>query len=133
MGFEAGIAAWKPLLKPRGILAVSELTWLTRDRPADLQAHWDNEYSQVDTAAAKIATLENQGFAPMGYFVLPAYCWLDNYYRPMQQRFRGFLAAHGHSDAAKAIVAAEEVEIDLYERNRPFVSYGYYVAQKRGG
>lgn len=132
MGFEAGITAWNPFLKPGGILAVSELTWLTRDRPADLQAHWDNEYSHVDTASAKMATLENQGFSPVGYFVLPAYCWRDNYYRPMQQRFSGFLAAHGHSDAAKAIVAAEEVEIDLYERNRMFVSYGYYVAQKRG-
>jgi cyclopropane fatty-acyl-phospholipid synthase-like methyltransferase len=131
MGFEAGVAAWKPFLKPGGILAVSELTWLTPDRPADLQAHWDNEYSEVDTASAKMAILEHQGFSPIGYFVLPAYCWLDNYYWPMQQRFRGFLEVHGHSDAAKAIVAAEEVEIDLYERNRMFVSYGYYVAQKR--
>jgi cyclopropane fatty-acyl-phospholipid synthase-like methyltransferase len=131
MGFEAGIAAWKPFLKPGGILAVSELTWLTRERPAELQAHWDNEYSQVDTASAKLALLEHQGFSPMGYFVLPEYCWLDNYYRPMQQRFSGFLEAHGHSAAAKAIVAAEKVELDLYERNRGFVSYGYYVAQKR--
>jgi len=130
MGFEAGIVAWKPFLKMGGILAVSELTWLTHDRPADLQTHWDNAYPQVDTASAKLAILEKQGFSPLGYFVLPEYCWLENYYRPMQARFDSFLDLHGHSDAAKAIVAAEREEIALYERNRAFVSYGYYIAQK---
>lgn len=130
IGFEAGVAAWKRFLKPGGILAVSELTWLTSERPAALQAHWDGEYPEVDTASAKIAVLEKQGFSPVGYFSLPEHCWLDNYYRPMQQRFSGLLEAHNHSDAAKAIVAAEQVEIDLYEQNRAFVSYGYYVARK---
>jgi cyclopropane fatty-acyl-phospholipid synthase-like methyltransferase len=132
MGFEAGLVAWRPFLKAGGILAVSELTWLTSDRPADLQAHWDGEYPEVDTASAKMALLEKHGFSPMGYFVLPEHCWLDNYYRPMQRRFSGFLEAHGHSAAAKAIVAAEEVEIALYEQHRTFVSYGYYVARKSG-
>lgn len=132
MGFEAGIAAWKPFLKPGGILAVSELTWLTKDRPADLQAYWNREYPEVNTASAKIAILETHGFSPIGYFVLPDHCWLENYYRPMQQRFSRLLEAHGHSDAAKAIVAAEEIEIGLYEQNRAFISYGYYIAQKLG-
>jgi SAM-dependent methyltransferase len=132
MGFEAGIVAWRPFLKSGGILAVSELTWLTADRPADLQAHWDVEYSEVDTASAKMALLEKHGFSPMGYFVLPQHCWLNNYYFPMQQRFSGFLAAHGYSDAAKAIVASEEAEIALYERHWKFVSYGYYIAKKSG-
>ncbi len=132
MGFAAGIAAWKPFLKPGGILAVSELTWLTSERPAVLQAHWDAEYPEVDTASAKIALLEKHGYSPIGYFVLPEHCWLDNYYRPMQGRFSEFLEAHGHSDAAQAIVAAEGAEIDLYEQHRAFVSYGYYIAQKPG-
>ncbi len=130
MGFEAGVAAWKPFLKPGGILAVSELTWLTDTRPAALQAHWDAEYSDVDTASAKMAILEKHGFSPVGYFTLPESCWLDNYYRPMQQRFSRFLEAYDHSEAAKAIVAAEEAEIALYEQHRPYVSYGYYIAQK---
>ena len=113
------------------MLAVSELTWLTSERPAELQAHWDAEYSEVDTAAAKMAILEKHGFSPLGYFALGEHCWLDNYYRPMQARFSGLLDAHGHSEAVKAIVAAEETEIALYKKYRAFVSYGYYVAQKR--
>jgi len=130
MGFEAGIAAWKPFLKVGGILAVSELTWLTDERPAELQSHWDSEYPQVDTASAKMAILEKQGFSPIGYFALPEHCWLDNYYRPIQQRFSTLLDKYNHSDAVKSLVAAEEAEIALYEQHRAFVSYGYYVARK---
>ena len=130
MGFEAGVVEWRRFLKPGGILAVSELTWLTSDRPAELQTHWDSEYPQVDTASAKIAILEKHGYSPVGYFALPEHCWLDHYYEPMRQRFSGFLEGQGYSEAAKAIVAAEEVEIDLYERHRAFVNYGYYIARK---
>ena len=133
MGFAAGIAAWRRHLKPGGILAVTELTWLTDQRPGELQAHWEREYPEVDTASGKMAVLERLGFSPVGYFPLPERCWLDNYYSPLRQRFPAFLRRHRSSDAAKAIVAAEENEISLYERYRTFVSYGYYIARKRGG
>ena len=132
MGFAAGVEAWRAYLKPDGILAVSELTWLTARRPAELQAHWDAEYPEVDTASGKLAVLESLGFAPVGYFALPEHCWLDNYYRPLQRRFADFLARQENSAAARAVVAAEEREISLYERYRAFVSYGYYVARKVG-
>jgi SAM-dependent methyltransferase len=130
MGFAAGITAWRRYLKPGGILAVSELTWLTHERPAELQSHWDSEYREVDTASGKIAVLERLGFSPVGYFPLPERCWLDNYYQPMRQRFSAFLNRHRASEAARAIVTAEEDEISLYERYGKYVSYGFYIARK---
>ncbi|MBN8489946.1 MAG: class I SAM-dependent methyltransferase [Burkholderiales bacterium] len=133
MGFENGVTQWRPYLKRDGILAVSELTWLTASRPTELEDHWRAQYQEVGTASSKLAVLERQGYAPIGYFVLPEQCWLDAYYRPMQQRFPAFLARHGSSDAAKAVVAAEALEIDLYERYRAFVGYGYYIARKFEG
>ncbi|KKZ13803.1 MAG: methyltransferase type 11, partial [Candidatus Synechococcus spongiarum 142] len=133
MGFARGIEAWSRFLKPAGILAVSELTWLSHERPEELQAYWDREYPQVDTASAKMAILERLGFSPIGYFVLPENCWLDNYYRPMQERFAGFLGRHQHSDAARAIIETEENEISLYERHKSCIGYGYYIARKAGG
>ena len=130
IGFSNGIKAWRRFLKPGGILAVSELTWLTQDRPAELERHWIREYAEVDTASAKMGILERNGFSPVGYFALPKRCWLDNYYRPMQARFAAFLERNGNSEAAAAIVAAEENEIALYERHSAFVSYGFYVARR---
>ena len=130
MGFAAGITAWRRYLKPGGVLAVSELTWLTDRRPAELQAHWEREYPGVDTASGKMAVLERLGFSPIGYFPLPERCWLENYYRPMRRRFPAFLQRHQASARALAIVASEENEISLYERYGDFVSYGYYIARK---
>ena len=130
MGFAEGVKAWRRFLRPGGILAVSELTWLTGTRPPELDQHWADAYPGVDTAAAKLAVLESSGFSPLGYFPLPQRCWLDNYYRPMQARFADFLARHGNSEAARALVAAEEAEIALYERNSAHYGYGFYVAKR---
>lgn len=132
IGFETGVRAWRRYLKPGGVLAVSELTWLTAERPDPLERHWGAEYPEVDTASAKLSVLEREGFSPIGYFVLPERCWLDAYYRPMQARFDAFVDRHGGSDAARALVAAEQAEIALYERHRAHVSYGYYIARKIG-
>lgn len=130
MGFANGIKAFRRYLKPRGILAVSELTWLTNERPTELERHWNREYPEVDTASAKIKILEENGYSPVGYFALSERCWLDNYYRPMQQRFADFLSRNADSAAARTVVEAEEKEIALYERHSAFVSYGYYIAAR---
>ena len=132
IGFEVGVAAWRRFLEPGGVLAASEITWLTADPPAQLQAHWNAEYPEIGTASEKLAVLERHGFTPIGYFPLPVSCWLDNYYRPLQARFPSFLDEQEHSETARAIVAAEELEIALYNRYKDHVSYGFYVARKVG-
>lgn len=130
MGFENGIKAWRRFLKPDGILAVSELTWLTKVRPAELEQYWMREYPEVATASAKMAILEDNGYSPVGYFSISKRCWLDNYYRPMQERFDRFLSRHGHSEPARAIVEAEKHEISLYDRFSAYFGYGYFVARR---
>jgi SAM-dependent methyltransferase len=130
MGFAEGVRTWRRFLKPGGILAVSELTWLTAERPEELTEHWMAEYPQVATAGAKLSLLESEGFKPVGYFPLGRHCWLDNYYRPLQERLPAFLERFENSEAARELAQMEEKEIALYERNADFVSYGYYVASK---
>jgi len=130
IGFEKGVADWKRYLKPDGLLVASEITWLTNSRPSELQDHWDNEYPEIDTASAKIKVLEDRGYTPVGYFVLPEYCWLDNYYDPMRKNFDAFLSRNGDSEEARAIVEAERHEIELYEKYKAYFSYGVYIARK---
>ncbi len=128
MGFENGVTAWRRFLKPGGVLAVSELTWFTRSRPDELDAHWGKEYPEVDTAAAKLAVLEKSGYRILGYFPLPEHCWMDNYYRPTAKRIPAFLDEHDHSDAAQAIADMEQAEVALYQKYRAYVGYGFYIA-----
>lgn len=131
MGFEAGVSYWSRFLKPGGKLVVSEITWLSTKRPSELQSYWETEYPEIDVASAKISVLERHGYSPEAYFILPAHCWLDNYYLPMQSRFEEFLERHGRNDRAEAVVKAENQEIALYEKYHDYFGYGVYVAKKR--
>src|SRR6056297_91889 len=130
IGFEKGVADWRRFLKSGGLLVASEITWLTDSRPAELQKHWDREYPEINVASAKIRVLEKHGFSPVGYFVLPEHCWLEEYYRPMQAKFEDFLNRNGNTEEALEIVTAEQKEIDLYERYKAHISYGMYIAKK---
>ena len=130
MGFENGINDWRRFLKPGGLLVVSEITWTTNNRPSEIQKHWESEYPEIGTASSKMRILENSGYSPVAYFVLPEHCWLDNYYRPMQNSFADFLARNANSENAQEIVEAEKNEIALYKKYKDYYGYGVYVARK---
>ena len=130
IGFEKGVSDWRRYLRTGGLLVASEITWITETRPSQIQNHWDSEYPEIDVASAKIKVLENNGYSPVGYFVLPEQCWLDNYYRPMQAGFKEFLDRNGNSEEARAIVNLEQQEIELYEKYKAYISYGMYIAKK---
>ena len=132
IGFEKGLKDWKRFLKTGGAMVVSEITWLTAERPSELQKYWKNEYPEIDTASSKIEIMEKNGYSPFAYFVLPEHCWLDNYYRPMQDGFEAFLKRNGNREKAQAIVNAEKKEIALYEKYKAYYSYGVYIARKLG-
>jgi ubiquinone/menaquinone biosynthesis C-methylase UbiE len=130
IGFEKGVSDWRRCLKPGGLLVASEITWITETRPSELENYWNIQYPEIGMASTKIRVLENHGYAPLAYFVLPEQCWLDEYYRPMEARFEEFLNANGNSEEAREVVAAEQREIELYETYKAYFSYGMYIAKK---
>ncbi|MEW8418878.1 MAG: methyltransferase domain-containing protein [Candidatus Thiodiazotropha endolucinida] len=129
MGFAKGVEYFKQFLKSGGILAASEITWLTNERPAEIQQHWDAEYPEIASASEKIKVLEEQGFILKGYFPLPESCWVENYYTPLENNLDRFIAKH-ESEDARTIVQAERTEIALYKKHGAYYSYGFYIAQK---
>lgn len=132
IGFANGVRLWRRFLKPGGIIAVSEMTWLTDRRPPGINDHWRQEYSEIDTAAAKIKQLEESGYMLMGYFPLPKECWAENYYSPLEASFDNFSLRQSHSQAAQALITEQNQEIAFYERSSDYMSYGFYIAKKVG-
>lgn len=130
IGFENGIKIWKPFLKANGYIALTEITWLTKERPAEINLHWKNEYPEIDTASGKIKVLEENGFSPVAFFYLSESSWIDTYYQPMENRFNEFLNKHNFSDTAMSIVDTEKNEIALYKKYKDYISYGFYIAKK---
>jgi SAM-dependent methyltransferase len=133
IGFDAGVRGWRRFLKPGGVLAVSELSWTTDRRPADVESHWAREYPGIDTTGAKLRVLERAGYAPLGFFFLPRRCWEENYYGPLERGFPAFLGRHAGSPAARSIVGAEEAEIGLFRARGQWYGYGFYIACRLDG
>jgi SAM-dependent methyltransferase len=131
IGFRKGLETWRPFLKTRGILAVSEITWLHPHPPNEIHQHWKSEYPEIATAAEKISALESAGYELVGYFALPAHCWIDNYYEPTEARFSAFLERHAGNHDAAQVVEMERYEAELYRRYQAWFSYGFYIARKR--
>ncbi len=131
IGFRQGLESWRPFLKPGGVLAVSEITWLRPNPPQEIFQHWNSEYPEIATAVDKIGTLESAGYDVVGYFVLPAHCWIANYYDPTEARFSAFLARHADNPHASQVVEMERQEAELYRRYQDWFSYGFYIARKR--
>lgn len=131
IGFAKGIEVWRPILRTGGVIALSEITWLRPDPPEEIRQHWGTEYPEIATACEKITILERGGYDLLGYFVLPSTSWIDNYYKPTEERIPAFLQRHRGRAEAEQLVKIEREEADLYQRFKDWFSYGFYVARKR--
>ncbi|PWJ44570.1 class I SAM-dependent methyltransferase [Sediminitomix flava] len=130
MGFEKGIKKWKEYLKPQGYLAVSEITWITSNRPKEVDEFWNEAYPEIDIASNKIKILEENGYNLVGYFYLEEDSWIKNYYKLLEDKFDSFLTEHKHSETAQNVVENYKSEIELYRKFKAYYSYGFYVARK---
>jgi len=130
IGFQRGLTLWRPFLKENGVIVVSEITWLSQQRPKAIEDYWNTHYGDMGTAEEKMAVLAASGYDVVGYFTLPRSCWLDNYYEPLANQHQHFLERHEYSAAAEAIVNAEKAERKMYEDYSDFVSYGVYIARR---
>jgi SAM-dependent methyltransferase len=129
IGFGAGARAWRRLLRPGGVLAVTELTWTTPERPAEIEQHWAGEYPGIATLPANLRTLEDAGYRPLAAFFLPASCWQDHYYGPLEASFERFLARHPQREACRRLIHAEQHEMRLFDRWGAWYGYAFYIAQ----
>jgi len=130
MGFENGIKEWKRFLKPNGYLAVTEISWITDSRPKELEAYWTKNYPWMNTIPNKLKQLENNGYQPVADFILPEYCWTENYYKPIKERIPEFSAKYQNDQTVLDFIASEYEEIKMYEKYKDYYSYAFYIAQK---
>jgi len=49
IGVEHGARTWRRHLRPGGLLAVTELSWTSADRPAEIERHWQTAYPGIAT------------------------------------------------------------------------------------
>jgi len=130
IGFERGINEWRRFLKTGGFIAVSEASWFTEKRPAEIDAFWKDAYPGIDTISNKVAQMEKAGYVPVATFILPDNCWTENFYVPQVPVQEEFLKKHAGSKAAVELVENQRHEARLYDKYKEFYGYVFYIGKK---
>ena len=129
IGFERGLKEWRKFLKPVGYIAVTENTWFTEERPAEIQEFWEKAYPEIDTIPNKLAQMQKVGYLPVAHFVVPETCWTD-YYSAMQERQKFLLEKYKGNKAAEKFIDYQRYEADLYDKYKAYYGYAFYIGKK---
>lgn len=130
IGFERGINEWRAFLKAGGYLAVTEASWFTNERPAEIEAFWKDAYPEIDTIPNKVAQMQKAGYMPVATFILPENCWTDNFYTPQVEAREAFLRKHAGNKTAEAFIASEKHETELYYKYKDYYGYVFFIGKK---
>ncbi len=127
MGFEAGLRAWRPLLKPRGYVAVTELSWIKPDPPKEIIDYWVEQYPGVASVEQNLQRLSTAGYREVGHFTVPESAWWDSYYHPMEGRVAELRKKYASDRDAQRVLDGELAEVEMYRRYCEWYGYVFYV------
>ena len=130
IGFERGLNEWRKFLKRGGYIAVTENTWFTEERPAEIQEFWEKAYPEIDTIPNKAAQMQKAGYLPAAIFVVPETCWTDNFYAQQPQMEEAFLKKYSGNEFAEELIASERYEVELYRKYKKYYGYAFYIGQR---
>lgn len=130
IGFENGLKLWREYLRDGGYVAVSEMVWLTQERPPEFEKYLSDNVPEISLPSVKMGLIESAGYTPVASFLLPWSCWSETYLRPMETFFDKFLDSQNHSDGAVEFVKRQREEIFMFEKYREYFGYIFFIARK---
>jgi ubiquinone/menaquinone biosynthesis C-methylase UbiE len=130
IGFERGLTEWRRYLKKGGFIAVSEASWFTAQRPAEIEDFWLDAYPGIDTVPNKIAQVQKAGYVPVAAFLLPEICWTEHFYKPQVKAQEAFLKRNPENTLAADFISNQRHETDLYYKYKEFYGYVFYIGKK---
>lgn len=130
IGFERGLNEWRRFLKTGGYIAVTEASWFTEVRPAEITDFWMDAYPEIDTIPNKVAQVQRAGYIPVATFILPDSCWTEHFYAPQVVVQEAFLKQYAGNKTAGEFIANQRRERALYEKYRACYGYVFYIGKK---
>ena len=129
IGFERGLRTWRPLLKPGGYVAVTELSWIKPDPPEGIRKYWQADYPGMLSVDKNLAVLRAAGYRELGHFVLPESSWWKPYYYPMEARIVELRERYRADLEVQALLDIKQLEIEMYRKYSEWYGYIFYVMQ----
>ncbi|HPI39062.1 MAG TPA: class I SAM-dependent methyltransferase [Ignavibacteriaceae bacterium] len=130
IGFEKCLNYWKSFLKTGGYFAVTNLTWFTSERPAELQEYYLNAVPGIGTMGQSISIIEKAGYTPIAAFALSEKCWTDTYIAPQKAVNETFLKKYAGNKTVETFISNMKYEAELYSKYKQYYGYVFYIGKK---
>ncbi len=130
IGFERGLKEWRKYLKKGGYIAITEGSWFTDERPAEINDFWMSVYPEIDTLPNQVAKIHHAGYLPVATFILPTTCWTENYFAPHIAAQKVFLNKYAGNKTAEEFIISQRYEEELYRKYKEFYGYVFFIAKK---
>lgn len=127
IGFEQGLKTFKPFLKENGYIAVTEVTWLKPNPPADLKKFWMEEYPAIQDIESNLMSIKKTGYEIIDNFTLPEHAWWDDYYTPLQNRLEKLREKYKNNTTALDMINMTQAEINMYKKYSEYYGYVFYI------
>ncbi|MBN1597857.1 MAG: class I SAM-dependent methyltransferase [Bacteroidales bacterium] len=79
IGIKAGLKQWKKHIRQNGFLVLSDLLWLSDNRPAELTEYFENECMYVLTVDEALEEARKNGYSVIDHFTLPLEGWTTEF------------------------------------------------------
>ena len=129
IGFGKGLTYWNGFLKKDGYVAVTCPTWLTDERPEEVEKFWADAGSGLDSVGNNIAAMHKTGYSFVASFVLPENCW-DNYFIPREAAGKALLEKYPGNQTVAAYLEDDKHEVALYSKYKQHYGYVFYIGKK---
>ena len=130
IGFEKGLTHWNYFLKKSGYVAVTCPSWLTDERPVEIEKFWVDAGSGLDTIGHNVEAMQKSGYSFVAAFTLPEKCWTDNYFSPRDAAEEAFLQKYPGNRIVEEYIESSKYEIELYTKYKQYYGYVFYIGKK---
>lgn len=125
IGVERALDAWRPLLRPGGVLVFSDMVWRT-DRPSDeVRQFWASEYPAMTAVSQRLEQAIGAGYRVLKHSDMGQSA-LDTYYRPLEARVRDL---EGHMAGTRVLDDLRR-ELRAYHEGNGQFGYEMFVLER---
>jgi SAM-dependent methyltransferase len=128
MGFAESIRCWRPFLRSRGLMVVSNAVWLVDNPPAEAVAHWAEDHSMA-TVRESVRRAESEGMRVIDTFPIEPEAWWE-YYAPLRRRVEELRNGAAGNSALARMLNETEREITVFERYGDTFGYQFFLMRK---
>ena len=130
IGFERGLNEWRKYLKKDGFIAVTDASWVTEERPSEIENYWMHHYPEITTVSNNVNTLQKSGYIPISVFTMPENCWTDNYFTPQIPVQDDLLKKYNGNKTVEEFIEGCRHEEKMYHEYKEYYGYVFYIGKK---